>query len=57
MGFLLTLASIQLVPMMTDLVGWRWTFAFLTIGPAVGTWGMWMLKRSPEAICLAGGRR
>jgi MFS family permease len=57
MGFLLTLASIQLVPMMTDVVGWRWTFAFLAIGPAVGTWGMWMLKRSPEAIRLAGGRR
>jgi MFS family permease len=57
MGFLLTLASIQLVPMVTDLVGWRWTFAFLAIGPAVGTWGMWMLKRAPEAVRLAGGRR
>ncbi len=57
MGFLLTLASIQLVPVVTDLVGWRWTFAFLAIGPAVGTWGMWLLKRAPEAVRLAGGRR
>jgi MFS family permease len=57
MGFLLTLVSIQLVPVVTDLVGWRWTFAFLALGPAVGTWGMWLLKRSPDAVRLAGGRR
>jgi MFS family permease len=57
MGFLLTLASIQLVPIVTDLIGWRWSFAFLAIGPAVGTWGMWTLKRLPEAARLAGGRR
>jgi MFS family permease len=57
MGFLLTLVSIQLVPIVTDLVGWRWSFAFLAIGPVIGTWGMWLLKRSPEAARLAGGRR
>jgi len=57
MGFLLTLASIQLVPVVTDLVGWRWSFAFLAVGPVVGTWGMWLLKRSPESVRLAGGRR
>jgi MFS family permease len=56
MGFLLTLASIQLVPLVTDLVGWRWSFAFLALGPAVGTWAMWTLKRSPDAERLAGGR-
>jgi MFS family permease len=57
MGFLLTLVSIQLVPVVTDLVGWRWSFAFLAVGPVVGTWGMWLLKRSPESVRLAGGRR
>jgi MFS family permease len=55
-GFLLTLASIQLVPLVADRVGWRWAFAILAVGPALGSWAMWLLKRSPEAARLAGGR-
>lgn len=56
MGFLLTIASIRLIPVAQELVGWRWAFAFLAIGPALGSWAMWLLKRSPEAVKLAGGR-
>jgi MFS family permease len=55
-GFLLTLASIQLVPLVAERVGWRWAFAMLAVGPAFGSWAMWRLKRSPEAARLAGGR-
>ncbi|HXV86810.1 MAG TPA: MFS transporter [Gemmatimonadales bacterium] len=55
-GFLLTLASIQLVPLLVEWVGWQWAFAFLAPGPAVGSLAMWLLKRSPEAGKLAGGR-
>jgi MFS family permease len=55
-GFLLTLASIQLMPLLADQVGWRWAFAVLAIGPVLGSWAMWLLKRSPEAAKLAGGR-
>lgn len=36
LGFLLTMASIQLVPVMVDLVGWRWGFAVLALGPGLG---------------------
>lgn len=36
LGFLLTMASIQLVPVMVELVGWRWGFAVLALGPAAG---------------------
>jgi hypothetical protein len=36
LGFLLTMASIQLVPVMVDLVGWRWGFTVLALGPALG---------------------
>jgi MFS family permease len=39
-GFLLTMASIQLVPLLVQLVGWRWAFAFLSLGPAVGVWSI-----------------
>jgi MFS family permease len=55
-GFLLTLASIQLVPVMAERVGWRWVFAMLAIGPVLGIWAMWLLQRSPDAARLAGGR-
>ena len=36
LGFLLTMATIQLVPPAVELVGWRWAFAFLAVGPALG---------------------
>ncbi len=36
LGFLLTMASIQLVPHAAALLGWRWAFAVLCIGPVLG---------------------
>jgi MFS family permease len=36
LGFLLTMASIQLVPHLVGVVGWRWAFVALAIGPALG---------------------
>ncbi|MEF8799959.1 MAG: MFS transporter [Halolamina sp.] len=56
-GFLLTTLSIQLVPVIVDIVGWRWAFAPLAIGPAVGTLSMLRLKSLPVASKLAGGRK
>jgi MFS family permease len=35
-GFLLTMVSIQLVPPVQQIVGWRWAFAMLALGPAAG---------------------
>lgn len=56
LGFLLTIVTIRLLPPVVDLVGWRWAFAPLAIGPALGSLAMWRLMRSPEAVRLAGGR-
>lgn len=56
MGFLLTLASIRLVPVLAGWIGWQWVFAFLAPGPVVGLWAMSALGRSPLAAKLAGGR-
>jgi MFS family permease len=39
-GFLLTMVSIQLVPPLAALVGWRWAFAVLALGPAAGIWSI-----------------
>jgi MFS family permease len=56
LGFLLTLITIRLIPPLEAWVGWRWAFAFLAIGPALGVWAMFTLRRSPAASRLAGGR-
>ncbi|WP_254533295.1 MFS transporter [Natrinema gelatinilyticum] len=55
-GFLITIASIQLIPMVQNMVGWRWTFIPLVVGPLVGTGAMLRLRSLPEADRLAGGR-
>jgi MFS family permease len=36
LGFLLTMVSIQLVPPLVALVGWRWVFPVLALGPLFG---------------------
>ncbi len=36
LGFLLTMASIQLVPRLVGVVAWRWAFVALAVGPACG---------------------
>lgn len=56
MGFLLTMISIQLVPLVTAAAGWTGAFAMLAAGPVVGVIAMWRLRRSPMAAQLAGGR-
>jgi MFS family permease len=35
-GFLLTMVSIQLVPPVQHVVGWRWAFVMLALGPLAG---------------------
>lgn len=56
MGFLLTLVSIRLLPLVAEWVGWQWAFVFLAPGPVVGLWAMRSLRKSPLAAKLAGGR-
>lgn len=57
LGFLLTAVSIWLIGHMADAVGWRYAFIVLAIGPLLGALSMMMLRRQPEAIKMAGGRR
>jgi MFS family permease len=56
-GFLLTLVTIHLMPIIVDAAGWSVAFASLAIGPALGVWAMGCLRARPEALKLAGGRR
>ena len=56
LGFTLTVATIWLIPILEDAFGWRWAFAFLAPGPALGLLMMLRLKALPEAARIAGGR-
>ena len=56
-GFMLTLATIHLMPHLVDAVGWRFAFLPLAVGPALGVWAMARLRAHPRSAALAGGRR
>ena len=44
-GFLITIFSINLVPVIQRIVGWEWVFACLAIGPILGIVAMVQYKR------------
>jgi sugar phosphate permease len=44
-GFLLTMVTIQIVPAIADVAGWRWAFPVLAAGPAIGIGAMRRLMR------------
>jgi MFS family permease len=56
-GFALTMLSIWMIPPVVALVGWRWAFATLAVGPFLGVAAMARLRAVPESARLAGGRR
>ena len=47
MGFLLTMATIQLVPVIVAAIGWRWAFPVLALGPMLGIAAIARLPRGP----------
>ena len=59
LGFILTGVTIVIVGALapTDGVGWQVAFAILALGPAVGIVAMGRLRRRPDAVLMAGGRR
>ncbi len=56
-GFLLTVISIQLLPLSQSAIGWSGAFAVLAVGPLLGVVAMLRLRLRPEATRMAGGRR
>jgi MFS family permease len=57
LGFLLTTVTIRLIPSLERLVTWRWAFALLAVGPALGLWAMARLRRLPDSARMACGKR
>ena len=56
-GFLLTLVTIQLIPPLLEVLGWRFGFMILALGPVFGAYSMWVLRGLPEARLMASGNR
>ena len=57
LGFLLTVVTIWLVPVIADSIGWGPAFAILAIGPFFGTVAMLRLRSMDESTAMALGRR
>ena len=55
LGFTLTVATIWLVPLLVERVGWRWAFLVLTPGPLLGTVAMQRLRVQPPATAVSRG--
>lgn len=55
-GFTVTVATIWLIPIVEAAVTWRWAFAVLALGPAVGIASMARLRSLPESAQIGGGR-
>ncbi len=56
-GVPLTAVTVQLLPLLVDLVTWRYAFMVLAIGPFVGVVCMLRLRQHPDAEKRACGRR
>jgi MFS family permease len=56
LGFLLTMVTIQAVPIAVDLLQWGWAFALLAFGPVVGISSIRRLVRH-QALASAESRR
>ena len=54
-GFTLTTATIWLVPVAVDAVGWRWAFSFLAVGPALGVVAMLRLRAYDRRLVRSAG--
>jgi MFS family permease len=46
LGFLLTMVTIQAIPVVTEALGWRWTFPLLALGPLFGISAILRLSRA-----------
>ena len=57
LGFLLTLVTIRLVPLLREPFGWALALPVLALGPAFGVWSMLRLRALPEATRMASGHR
>lgn len=49
-GFILTIPTIWLIPLVAEAIGWRYAFSILALGPIVGVIAMAQLRRSRGSV-------
>jgi len=52
-GFVLTVFTIFLVPVVEEAYGWGWAFLLLAPGPALGAWAMYRLRAPDRRSAIA----
>lgn len=57
LGFLITIVTIQLTPLLAESVSWRNALLFLALGPLCGLVAMLRLRATPRAAMMARGLR
>ena len=57
LGFLLTMVTIHLIPVLVGVLGWRYAFMILALGPVFGVYSMLRLRVLPQALQMASGNR
>ena len=55
-GFVLSVVTIWLIPVVVAAGSWAWAFAMLAPGPFIGVVAMARLRKAPEAALIGGGR-
>jgi MFS family permease len=50
LGFLLTMVTIQGLPLLQEAAGWAWSFPLLALGPGAGIWAILRLARLRRRI-------
>jgi sugar phosphate permease len=53
LGFLLTMVSIQLIPPLVAVIGWKWVFPILAVGPALGIAAIRRLTYARRGLAVA----
>jgi MFS family permease len=57
LGFMLTMITIHLMPILVDGVGWTYALSILAAGPVIGVIAMGRLRLHPDSTKLSGGKR
>jgi MFS family permease len=52
-GYIFTIPTIYIVPLIKESMGWGWAWSSLSVGPMLSIVAIYCLRKAPEAIALA----
>ena len=57
LGFAITNITIWLLPVIVDSTSWIFGFAFLVLGPLIGILSLIKLRKEPDSVQIAQGKK